>query len=85
MDVEYIMKNCNQGTKCHSVGLAKNTVGGVSTKGLKISKGQKVSVFIEKMDVKYVMKNCNQGTKCHTVGLTKNEMDGIFTCYILPP
>jgi hypothetical protein len=31
MDVKYFMKNCDQGTKCHTVGMAKNAVGGIFT------------------------------------------------------
>ncbi len=48
MDVKYFMKNCDQGTKCYTVGMAKNAVGVMFTKGLKISMGLSSLSFYRK-------------------------------------
>ncbi len=39
------------------------------TKGLKVTMGWNVAIFMRKMDVKYVRLKCNHGKKCHSMGI----------------
>jgi hypothetical protein len=39
------------------------------TKGLKVTMGWNVTIFMGKKDVKYVGLKCNHGKKCHSMGI----------------